>query len=87
MACALEASAFHPPGVLDSIELHKGKQVTRRATIKALLGNSAMAVPEYQGQCKKRFWDGRVAVMRTGVPQWPSVEASNDRRVKVLTFD
>ena len=27
----------------------------------ALGESSAMAVPEYHGQCKKRLWDGRVA--------------------------
>jgi len=33
---ALTTSADCPPGVSDSIELHNGGQVTRRATVKAL---------------------------------------------------
>ena len=59
---AIQTSDIRPPGVSDSIELHNDWQLTRRATIKELLGNSAaMAVPEYRSQCKKRLREGRVA--------------------------
>ena len=57
---ALKTSADCPPGVADSIELHNGMQVTRRATIKAL-GKYTMQMPEYDHQCKKRCSNGRVA--------------------------
>lgn len=50
----MKTSTNCPPGVLDSIELHNGLQVTRRATSKVPLGKGAKQVPEYDHQCKKR---------------------------------
>ncbi len=55
---ALKTSANCPPGVSDSIELHNGMQITRRATTK---GSWERQVPEYEHQCKKRCSNGRVA--------------------------
>ncbi len=55
---ALKTSANCPPGVSDSIELHNGMQITRRATTK---GSWERQVPEYDHQCKKRCSNGRVA--------------------------
>ena len=55
---ALKTSVNCPPGVADSIELHNGMQVTRRAMIK---GSWDRQVPEYDHQCKKRCSKGRVA--------------------------
>ncbi len=52
-------SAECPPGVSDSIELHNGRRVTRRATSKGSWGS--VEVPEYEHQCKKRGSKGRVA--------------------------
>ena len=37
---ALQTSANRPPGVADSIELHNGRQVTRRATSKGSWGKA-----------------------------------------------
>jgi hypothetical protein len=55
---AVKTSADCPPGVSDSIEMHNGGQVTRRATSK---GSWAKLVSEYERQCKKRCSKGRVA--------------------------
>ena len=57
---ALQTSADCPPGVADSIELHNGRQVTRRATSKGSWGGRE-ALPEYGHQCNKRCSNGRVA--------------------------
>lgn len=58
---ALKTSAERPPGVSDGIEVHNGRQVTRRATIKGSWGNAQRKYPSTDDQCKKRRSDGRVA--------------------------
>ena len=55
---ALMTSADRHPGVKDGIELHNGRQATRRAASK---GSWGMEVPEYGRQCEKRWSKGRVA--------------------------
>jgi len=77
---ALKTSANCPPGVADSIELHNGRQVTRRATIKELLGNQPQwKNPSTTTNVKSGRGMAASRVMGTGEPQWPSDEATNPR--------
>ena len=49
------------PGVEDSIEPYKDRYTTRQGDEQGALGEStAMEVPKYLAQCKKRVRDGRV---------------------------
>ncbi len=63
-------SAECPPGVEDSIELHNGRQVTRRATIK---GSWGTAQCKYLSMCTNVTRGAQMAasrVMGIGTPQW-----------------
>ena len=77
---AIQTSDIRPPGVSDSIELHNDRQVTRRATIKAPLGNQPQwQYPSTTANVKRGCGMATSQVMGTGEPQWPSEEAANPR--------
>ena len=60
--CALLTSADRHPGVSDSIELHNGRQATRRATSKGSWGNA---------QCK---YPSMATNVKRGASRWPRRE-------------
>ena len=68
------------PGVKDSIELHNGRQVTRRATNKEPLGNQPQwKYPSILSDVKRGQEMAAARVMGTGKPQGHSEEAANPR--------
>lgn len=71
---ALKTSADCPPGVTDSIELHNGMQVTRRATIKGSWGEVQGKYPSMSVNVKRGVQMPASRVMGTGRPQWFSYE-------------
>ncbi len=63
----LRTSADCPPGVEDSIELHNGMQVTRRATNKSSWGKQKY--PSMTNNVKRGGQMAASRVMGTGTPQ------------------
>lgn len=74
-------SVESPPGVADSIEMHNGRQVTRRATIKGSWGE----YPSMGANVKRGVQMAASRVMGTGRPQWLAMKRGNARRAKVPT--
>ena len=66
---ALKTSADCPPGVTDSIELHNGMQVTRRATTKGSWGKAQCKYPSMTTNVKRGVQRAASRVMGTGTPQ------------------
>ncbi len=82
---ALETSADCPPGVSDSIELHNGRQVTRRATSKGSWGNEQFKYPSMTTNVKRGGQTAASRVMGTGTPQWLAMMWGNAHGAKVPT--
>ena len=70
---ALKTSANCPPGVADSIELHNGMQVTRRATRGSWL-TAQCKYPIMTTNVKRGVQMAASRVMGTGTPQAVSYE-------------
>jgi len=66
----VKTSANCPPGVVDSIELHNGRQVTRRATSKGSWGNVQGKYSSMSTNGKRGAQMAASRVMGTGKPQW-----------------
>jgi hypothetical protein len=62
-------SAGCPPGVADSIELHNGRQATRRATSKGSWGNAQSKYPSMSANVTRGVQRAASRVMGTGTPQ------------------
>jgi len=61
-AGTLMTSVLSTPRGLRQHRATQQRAVNQASDDQGALGeSSAMAVPEYHGQCKKRLWDGRVA--------------------------
>ena len=76
-------SVYCHPGVSDSIELHNGKQSTRRAT----KGSWIEEYPSMTSNLKRGVQMATSRVMGTGTPfQWLAMKRGNARRVKVPTM-
>ena len=82
---ALTTSAESPPGVADSIELHNGRQATRRATSKGSWGNEQFKYPSMSTNVKRGAQTAASRVMGTGRPQWLAMRRGNARGAKVPT--
>ena len=82
---ALRTSADCPPGVLDSIELHNGRQATRRATIKGSWGKAQGKYPSMSVNVKRGAQMAASRVMGTGKPQWLAMRWGNAHGAKVPT--
>jgi hypothetical protein len=67
---ALKTSADCPPGVVDRIELHNGRHVTRRATIKGSWGKTQGKYPSMTANVKRGDQMAASRVMGAGRPQW-----------------
>jgi len=65
------------PGVSDSIELHNGRQATRRATIKGSWGNAQRKYPSMTTNVKRGGQTAASRVMGTGMPQWLAMKWGN----------
>ena len=63
---ALLTSAECPPGVADSIELHNGRQATRRATSKGSWRNAQGKYPSMATNVKRGGQMAALRVMETG---------------------
>lgn len=82
---ALWTSANCPPGVSDSIEMHNGRQGTRRVTI---TGSWGKAQGKYPSMTPNVIRGGHMAasrVMGTGMPQWLAMKWGNAHGAKVPT--
>lgn len=66
---ALKTSANCPPGVVDSIELDNGRQVTRRATSKGSWGNVQGKYSSMSTNVTRGAQMAASRVMGTGTPQ------------------
>jgi hypothetical protein len=66
---ASKTSANCPPGVVDSIELHNGRQVTRRATSKGSWGNVQGKYSSMSTNVRRGAQMAASRVMGTGKPQ------------------
>jgi len=74
------------PGVPDSIELHNGREVTRRATNKGSWGNNLQwEYPSMFTNVKRGKQKAASRVMGTGMPQWLAKKRGNARGAKVPT--
>lgn len=82
---ALKTSADCPPGVADSIELHNGMQVTRRATIQGSWGKAQGKYPSMTANVKRGAQMAASRVMGTGRPQRLAMKWGNAHRAKVPT--
>jgi len=82
---ALTTSVDCPPGVLDSIELHNGRQATRRATSKGSWGNVQYKYPSMSNDVKRGVQMAASRVMGTGRPQGLALKWGNAHRAKVPT--
>jgi hypothetical protein len=82
---ALRTSADCPPGVSDSIELHNGRQATRRATSKGSWGNEQFKYPSMSTNVERGAQTAASRVMGTGRPQWLARRRGNARGAKVPT--
>jgi hypothetical protein len=78
-------SAECPPGVLDSIELHNGRRVTRRATSKGSWGNVQRKYPSMDTNVKRGVQKAASRVIGTGEPQRLAKKWGNAHGVKVPT--
>ena len=65
----LETSANRPPGVSDSIELHNGREVTRRATSKGSWGTAQCKYPSMCTNVTRGAQMAASRVMGIGMPQ------------------
>ena len=74
-----------PPGVKDSIEVHNGRQVTRRATIKGSWGNAQGKYPSMGANVKRGVQMAASRVMGTGTLQWLALRWGNAHGAKVPT--
>ncbi len=84
---ALQTSANRPPGVSDSIELRNGRQVTRRATIKELLGNQPQRkYLSIMTNVKRGHEMAASRVMGIGKPQRLAMRRGNALGAKVPTI-
>ena len=82
---ALQMSTDRHPGVSYSIELHNGKQSTRRATIKGSWGSTQREYPSMCSNVKRGAQMAASRVMGTGTLQKLAKTRGNARRVKVPT--
>jgi hypothetical protein len=82
---ALTTSAESPPGVADSIELHNGRQATRRATSKGSWGNEQFKYPSMSTNVKRGVQTAASRVMGIGRPQRLAMRRGNARGAKVPT--
>ena len=73
---APKTSADRSPGVADSIELHNGRQVTRRATIKGSWG-IRKEYPSMLTNVKRGVQMAASRVMGIGTPQWLAMRWGN----------
>mgnify|MGYP001573081124 CR=1 FL=1 len=78
-------SANCPPGVADSIELHNGRQATRRATNKGSWGNTQCKYPSMSTNIKRGAQIAASRVMGTGTPQRLAMKWGNAHGAKVPT--
>jgi hypothetical protein len=78
-------SELRHPGVADSIELHNGWQLTRRATSKGSWENAQRKYPSTGSNVKGGVRMAASRVMGTGTPQWLAMTRGNARRAKVPT--
>ena len=74
---ALKTSADCPPGVADSIEVHNGMQVTRRATTKGSWGKAQCKYPSMTTNVKRGVQMAASRVMGTDTPQWLAMRWGN----------
>lgn len=82
---APRTSANCPPGVVDSIELNNGRQITRRATIKGSWGNVQGKYPSMSTNVKREAQMAASRVMGTGKPQRLAMRWDNAHGAKVPT--
>ena len=68
-----------PPGVLDSIELHNGRQATRRATSKGSWGNAQCKYLSMGINVERGVQMAASRVMGTGRPQGLAMRRGNTR--------
>ncbi len=81
----IQTSANCPPGVADSIELHNGRQVTRRATSKGSWGKAQCKYPSMSTNVKRGAQMAASRVMGTGMPQGLAMRWGNAHGAKVPT--
>ncbi len=74
-----------PPGVEDSIELHNGRQATRRATSKGSWGKAQCKYPSMSNDVKRGAQMAASRVMGTGRPQRLAMKRGSALRAKVPT--
>ncbi len=74
---ALMTSTDCLPGVSDSIELHNGRQATRRATIEGSWGNAQHEYPSMTANVTRGGQTAASRVMGSGMPQWLAMKWGN----------